>query len=699
MKSVHNDIKDVYPDATERDVRRAFSEYGKAKFPSKEADRVALAELRTLTRLQESIDRLTEGLPALKTGLQRNKNTQLIREKQAKLNELLKKVKLPPTEEELASKDAAKQTALRNRIADLDKQLRTGEKLKRTPTEPDSPETENLRLEKNAMEQLLKEIEGEAKPKKTPEEAYNERRQKAIRKKMAEIEERIKNNRYEKAPKRIPPTKSTDTQRLELELKRKQNEFDRRQLQYQEERKPRWQKMMQETSEFAKGMAITGYHSLEKILGFDIAKLISTPIEEFTGTAISKLTGIKPKEGSLEVGGGTIQGLLRYYKGLLKGAIEAPKVLKTGLSESEELFGKVRPNVARWYDFIGGRLHAALKHIPFTAQEELYRYRGLANAEKAVPGSTKSDLVKMAIYKAAYEKAQSAKLQEANKVAEAINGYFTRLEQIDPKTGKASVAGNVVSTLVKTFITKGIIKTPANYFKQVMRGIIGIPEGIGRVGRAYWNGIENLTPEETDAIYKAFKVGGIGFAAGLYGYIDSFKDKKDRKFGGYYQAGRKTGDGDAKWGTIRIGDHTFHYIAHNPVTEIMQFGSTIGRVQQALMKKTDMPSAIAGGFAKSIIALLGNAPVSGPLMRLGQPYSDPIGEIARSLVPALVSNIAQDIRGEKKYAPTNPLQQIEANIPGLQKYVPLAKPKGSSSSKPFYLQKPKSSSSKPFYMK
>jgi hypothetical protein len=679
MKAVHNDIKDVYPDATERDVRRAFSEYGKAKFPSKEADRVALAELRTLTRLQESIDRLTEGLPALKTGLQRNKNTQLIREKQAKLNELLKKVKLPPTEEELASKDAAKQTALRNRIADLDKQLRTGEKLKRTPTEPDSPETENLRLEKNAMEQLLKEIEGEAKPKKTPEEAYNERRQKAIRKKMAEIEERIKNNRYEKAPKRIPPTKSTETQRLELELKRKQNEFDRRQLQYQEENKPRWQKLLQGTSELAKGMAITGYHSLYKILGFDIAKMVTTPIEEFTGSVVSLLPGMKPKEGAVEMGGSLAGRLGKYYGGIPKGAKESLKVYKSGLSESEELFGKVRPNVARWYDFIGGRLHAGMKHIPFTAAEEMYRYNGLSNAEKATPGSTKNDFVKMAIYKTAYEKAQSAKLQEANAIAEGINSYFQRMEQVDPKTGKASLEKLALSTAIKVFLTKGIIKTPANYFKQVYEGGIGLPKGALKYLKATWNGLDNLTAVEQDAIYKAFKVGGIGFAMGLYGYIDSFKDKKNRVFGGYYQSGRKEGDGDAKWGTVRINGHTFHYIAHNPVTELAQFGSTVGRVQQALMKKTDMPTAIATGFGKSIIALLGNAPVSGPLMRLGQPYSDPIGEIARSLVPALVSNIAQDTKGDKKYAPTNPLQQIESNVPGLQKYVPLAKPKRSSS--------------------
>ena len=681
MKAVHNDIKDVYPDATERDVRRAFSEYGKAKYPSKEADRVALAELRTLTRLQESIDRLTEGLPALRTGLQRNRATQAIREKTAKLNDLLKKVKLPPTPEQLASRDAAKQTALRNRIADLDKQLRTGEKLKRTPTEPDSPETENLRLEKNAMEQLLKEVEGEAKPKKTPEEAYNERRQKAIDKQMAEIQDRIDNNRYEKPPRRVPTAKSEETQRKELALKQKKNEFERKLLKYQEENKPRWQKILQGTSEMAKGMAITGYHSLEKILGFDLAKMVSTPIEEFTGAAVGMLPGMKPKEGAIESGGSTIGGLIKYYKGLVKGAIEAPKVFKTGLSESEELFGKVRPNVARWYDWIGGRLHAALKHIPFTAQEELYRYRGLANAEKVAPGSTKNDLVRTAIYKAAYEKAQSAKLQEANKVAEAVNGYFNRLEQVDPKTGKSSIAGNFVSTVLKTFITKGIIKTPANYFKQVMRGMFGLPEGLGRLGRAYWNGIDNLSATEQDAIYKAFKVGGIGFAAGLYGYLDSFKDKKDRVLGGYYQSGRKEGDGDAKWGTIRINGHVFHYIAHNPVTEIMQFGSTIGRVQQALMKKTDMPTAVAEGFGKSLIALLGNAPVSGPLMRLGQPNANPIQEIAGGLVPALVANIAQDTDEGSKRKATTIVEAVKMRIPGLRETVPLksSKPKSGSS--------------------
>lgn len=168
MAAVHSDIKEAYPDATERDVRRAFSEYGKAKFPSKDAVKKELAEIRTLTLLQESIERETEGLPALKTGLQRDKATQSIREKQKQLNELLKARKGPPSPEQLTTRDQAKQTALRNAIADLDKQLRTGEKpLERTPT-TDSPATEQLRAERDAMVEKLKEIEAAQNPPKSP---------------------------------------------------------------------------------------------------------------------------------------------------------------------------------------------------------------------------------------------------------------------------------------------------------------------------------------------------------------------------------------------------------------------------------------------------------------------------------------------------------------------------------------------------
>ena len=127
----------------------------------------------------------------------------------------------------------------------------------------------------------------------------------------------------------------------------------------------------------------------------------------------------------------------------------------------------------------------------------------------------------------------------------------------------------------------------------------------------------------------------------------------------------------------------------------MQFGSTLGRIYQATVKKSDAPTAIATGFAKSMISLLGNAPVSGPLMRLGQPYSNPVNEIAGGLVPALVSNIATDMDEGNKRKATTPWEAMKVRIPGLRETVPVSRSGKPSSNKPFY----KSDSSKPFYKK
>jgi len=227
MKAVHNDLKESYGDLTERDVRRAFSEYGKAKFPSKEADKMELRELRTLVRLQESIDRETEGLSALRTGLQRDKATQAIREKQRQLNELLKKREGPPTPEQLATRDEAKKTALRNAIADLDKELRTGEKPTKSTPVPDSPEVERLRAERDAMREKLKEIEAEKNPPPSPEEQYNKKKTKDLTRRIKTLEDRIARSDYAPKPKPVQPALTVENQKAQFrlnELKKKFNE-------------------------------------------------------------------------------------------------------------------------------------------------------------------------------------------------------------------------------------------------------------------------------------------------------------------------------------------------------------------------------------------------------------------------------------------------------------------------------------------
>src|SRR5690606_10476453 len=118
MKAVHADLEKIIPGITEREVRVIVSDYGKATRPSQEADRKALREIRRLVQLQESIDRLHEGLAPLKSGMQRDKATENIRKKQQQLNELLRaqEVKYKDSPEKLASYQATRKAALEQQI-------------------------------------------------------------------------------------------------------------------------------------------------------------------------------------------------------------------------------------------------------------------------------------------------------------------------------------------------------------------------------------------------------------------------------------------------------------------------------------------------------------------------------------------------------------------------------------------------------
>lgn len=223
MEATLKDVKEAYPDATLRDVHRAYGEYGKVTFPSKDEVKMHESELRRIVQLKESIDRLKEGQDPLHTGQQRAKATQAIREKTKELNELLKKHEGPPSPENLASRDQAKQTALRNRIEDLDKQLRTGEKSAKGEPIKDSPQTEQLRAERDAMAAKLKEIEYAAKPKPTPEEMAHEQAQQAVDRAAAAFDRQQRINSGEIKPEAKEKVQSLSP--LEKELRDKTEEL------------------------------------------------------------------------------------------------------------------------------------------------------------------------------------------------------------------------------------------------------------------------------------------------------------------------------------------------------------------------------------------------------------------------------------------------------------------------------------------
>jgi len=179
MGAVHKALQEIRPDITERDVRRAFVEYGKAKYPSQEEVARDLREMRTLVRLQESIDRLAEDKLPKRTGMQRDEATAAIRERQKLLNNMRKEFDARNPEQ--ASRDSlrgmneARLKRLQNRIAELERQIETGEKpIRPTPPE-DTPEIVEAKEQIEILQAEIQRMEDEANPPKTDEQIQFER--------------------------------------------------------------------------------------------------------------------------------------------------------------------------------------------------------------------------------------------------------------------------------------------------------------------------------------------------------------------------------------------------------------------------------------------------------------------------------------------------------------------------------------------
>ncbi len=166
FKKTHEVVKEFLPDATERDVRRAYVEYGKKTVPNPDEVATFKRETRRAAVLEEHIARAEKDLlrPEL-NGRQRDKANAEIRRLNKELNELLKNPDLPEKPGAFATKDEAKQTRIINRMAAIDEELKGIRKINEgTPTAADSVKTEQLRAEKEAMEEKLKEIRAEDNP-------------------------------------------------------------------------------------------------------------------------------------------------------------------------------------------------------------------------------------------------------------------------------------------------------------------------------------------------------------------------------------------------------------------------------------------------------------------------------------------------------------------------------------------------------
>lgn len=165
MEAALKTVQEFLPDATLRDVHRAYGEYGKVKFPNKDALSMQLSAAYRETKLMEDIARMEkDDKDALRRGFTPEKPNLRQRELAQKRAELQKLRQGKPSPEKLAGIQQARQTAVKNRMEVLDKMLKNGEKPPVGSKVADDVFTEQLKSEKQAMQDLWNEIEAAKNP-------------------------------------------------------------------------------------------------------------------------------------------------------------------------------------------------------------------------------------------------------------------------------------------------------------------------------------------------------------------------------------------------------------------------------------------------------------------------------------------------------------------------------------------------------
>ena len=629
---------------------------GKIKPDAKEPSKVTSPELEEKQKYYDSLKQFREELRAIEDPV------------------------VPKTPQEIALERIQKR--LTNEIKILQDQIDTRvRKAKGKPSIEYDSKTEDLREKRDQVKKQYKLTFGD--DRLNAEQKLN--RWKAAQKIKAEmLEDKIKRGDFE------PTRKTTDFNiddegiKLKQRVERAKQEIQLMREKAKLERRPTYVKVGEYVSGVARGAALSGYHTLAKLASFTGAELANTPVAEAVGKVLARVPGFKTiaENADLEYGS-EFESLAKFYaKYATDGAREAWQTLSKGKGDIKAELGNPMRNIKprEWYDYFG-MIHEAEKAPLLVADFNLrlakLTERAIANGEDINDGE-----VQAAMRLKAYNYAAQSILQENNEWANFANKLFGDVEARNPDLQNPNVTKVALATLAKTFITKGIVKTPLNYIRTaIRRSPIGLIEGTGRFAIAHMKGIDKLDNEEANAIYRLFKYGAPGTAMFVWGMIDATKPPDQRMFGGYYQPGQKRDPKDVSFGKIKVFNKELpHYVTHNLLTEQAQMGNTFMRVTLSKLRKTDAEDEgyIAGTVA-TLWGLVGQAPVVGPIGETavdasrGQ-YQDAIMNVLYGLTPGLSANIAQDLdtkdgKPVKRKAKTYG-QAVELGIPGLRENVP-----------------------------
>lgn len=170
------EVQKSFPESTHREVRDAITDYGKVKKVNNDPVDRAIRKMARMGRMISALEDIENDIRPSRTGAQRDKPEPDERAKIKELKDALKKMK--PTDADLSQKlktiQDAIETRLRNRIADIDHEIKTGQKPIRPTKVEDTPAITELREQKAQKEEELREFRSKNKVQNTLDEIADE---------------------------------------------------------------------------------------------------------------------------------------------------------------------------------------------------------------------------------------------------------------------------------------------------------------------------------------------------------------------------------------------------------------------------------------------------------------------------------------------------------------------------------------------
>ena len=239
--AIKDALKDKYPDATEREIRDAITDYGKSVNPSQEEVAVQIRKLKRIGRHISAMEDIQAKKRPLKSGLQRDKLDAEERALQKELREAMKD--LPMDEDTEADQlrtqlDAAKQR-VKNQIEDLQKEIDAREQVKRDPRVVQKDEELNALIEQR--DKLKEEHNKIFKDEAFIEQRKLELSKQRVKNRIQELERKLREGDFSKKVNK-PVIADTELIKLRAEQQEIKDKYDKEFYKYELQNRTSWQK-------------------------------------------------------------------------------------------------------------------------------------------------------------------------------------------------------------------------------------------------------------------------------------------------------------------------------------------------------------------------------------------------------------------------------------------------------------------------